>query len=243
MSTLLANTAIDLAIAALLTAVALAITNAAGYISVRTKLAAQGAHISDLQAQQASGAAPTTIVTVPPAPSGQGRTPLLAPAWNQLNDPLPDGALDPQSTTDCGEESTAMAIAACGGPPLPAGVLRQILGGPGRTGATTAADLSYLLTLFGVKNHVRQANADAAWLEWQHSFQARYLVLALGYWVTPGYAHWVLVRETDSNAVLFNDPWGGQIRTLSRDEAQKLYMGVYVHVDQAVVDAAPGPPA
>ena len=37
---------------------------------------------------------------------------LAAPAWNQLNDPLPDNQQDPYATTDCGEESTAMAIRA-----------------------------------------------------------------------------------------------------------------------------------
>jgi hypothetical protein len=241
MTNLLANQAFDTALTALLTACGVFLAAMAGYLKVRTQQAAQGAKLDAVASQLKGGGAPTTIVAVPPA-AGAGRAPLAAPAWNQLNDVLPDGQQDPYATSDCGEESVAMALYACGGPNLPAGVLRMLLGGPGRAGTTTAAELAYLLALFGVKAHVRQADPDAAWTEWQHSYQARYLAIALGYWVSPGFLHWVLVREADEGHLTFNDPWGGQVRTLEKQEAQKLYGGVYVHVDQQVSAPAPGPP-
>jgi hypothetical protein len=244
-STLLANQAIDLAIAAVISAFAVLVTSVAGYVQlrgqqIRTAEKVQG--VKDQLAQQGSGGSPT-IVTVPP--TGAGHMPLAAPAWNQLNDPLPDAQQDPFATTDCGEESVAMAIAACGGPSLPAGVLRQILGAgnPARPGITGPIDLSYLLTLFKLKNHVREADPDSAWIEWGNSYRAGYLVIALGYWVTPGFRHWVLIRQTDSGAVVFNDPWGGLQRTMTRDQAQRLYCGVYIHIDQAVSAPAPAPPS
>jgi hypothetical protein len=243
MSTLLANTAIDLAIAALLTAVAVAVTNAAGYIAVRTRLAAQGAHISDLQQHQqdASTSATTPTMVVTPIAAGGALAPVSVPVYNQLNDPLPDGAQDPYATTDCGEESVAMVIAACGGPPLPAGVLRQLLGGVARPGATTAANLVYLLSLFKVLAHVRQADPDAAWTEWQHAQGASFPVIALGYWVSAGYPHWIVIRACDALSITYNDPWGGHEQTMTKGTAQMRYMGYYVHVDQAVSAPAPGP--
>jgi hypothetical protein len=245
MNTLLANQAIDLAIASILSMFAVLIGAVAGYIKLRGEAIAQREKLQAVKEQveqQGSGGSPTTVVAVPPM-QGAGKSILTAPVWNQLNDVLPDGQQDPYATTDCGEESVAMAIAACGGPSLPAGVLRQLLGGVDRPGMTTARDLSYLLSLFKVSNHPRQADPDAAWTEWQHSYQAKYLVIALGYWVSPGFRHWCLIRETDSAALVLNDPWGGQVRTLSRDQAQRLYCGEYVHIDQAVTAPAAGPPS
>lgn len=245
MNQLLANQANQSAITAILLALPALIVGVTAFVKAKTTGDKQAVQIESLQKQQdkqGTGGSPTTIVAVPPAPVGAGRAPLAAPVWNQLNDPLPDAQQDPQATMDCGEESVAMAIAGCGGPSLPAGVLRMLLGGPGRPGTSSATDLVYLLGLFGIKAHARQADADTAWTEWQHSFDAHYLVLALGYWVSPGYLHWVLVRETSPDVLTFNDPWGGIERTLTKATAQKLYAGLYVHVDQAVSAPAPAPP-
>lgn len=238
MNDLLANPAFDTALIALVGALA-------GYIQVRTQQAKQGAHIVDLQRQAGSGAptAPTTVVAMPSSGGSGTSVPVVsAPVYNQLNDPLPDASQDPYATTDCGEESVSMVVAACGGPVLPAGQFRMLLGGTGRRGSSTAADLVYLLKLFNIQAHSRQCDAGTAWVEWGHSQHARYLVIALGYWVTVGYLHWVVITGCDDSGVTFNDPWGGVARHLSTDEAQKLYMGVYVHVDQPVSAPAPAPP-
>lgn len=244
MTALLANQAIDLAIAGLISAFAVLLGAVAGYIQLRgqqIKTATEVQGVKEQVQHQGSGGAPTTIVSVPPAGAGT-RPALAAPAWNQLNDPLPDNAQDPYATTDCGEESTAMAIAACGGPQLPAGVLRQLLGGPNRTGVTDAPALCYLLALFKIPAHPRQCDPDTAWIEWSHAFDAGKLVIALGYWVTQGYLHWVLIRQTGPQELTFNDPWGGLERSMDKGTAQKLYQGMYVHIDQAVSAPAPAPP-
>jgi hypothetical protein len=204
-------------------------------------------HLQKRADEQGSGGAPptsTTVVAVPASPaSGSSTVPLPAPAYNQLNDPLPDAQQDPFATTDCGEECVSEAIVACGGPSLAAGQLRVLLGGLGRRGSTTAADLVYLLGLFKLPAHPRQANPHDAWIEWQHSYNAKYLCIALGYWVSLGYPHWVLIRETTDGQMTFNDPWGGQVRVLPIAQAKELYMGVYVHIDTPITTAAPGPPS
>lgn len=244
MTTLLANQAIDLAIAGVISAFAVLVGAVAGYIQLRGQSIRQAVQLQAVkeQVQQGSGGA-TTVVAVP-SPVGAGVRPALAaPIWNQLNDPLPDAQQDPYATTDCGEEATAMAIAACGGPQLPAGVLRQLLGGPQRPGVTDAAALVYLLNLFKIPAHPRQCDPDTAWIEWSHAFDAGKLVIALGYWVSAGYLHWVLIRQTGPQALTFNDPWGGTEKEMDKATALKLYQGSYVHIDQAVSESAPAPPA
>lgn len=244
MNALLANQAIEIAIAAVISAFAVLVTSVAGYIQLRGQQIKTATEVQAVkeQVQQGGGAAPTVVTVTPPAASG-GRQPLAAPVWNQLNDPLPDAAQDPYATTDCGEESTAMAIAACGGPPLPAGVLRQLLGGPQRPGLSTATDLVYLLKLFKVPAHERNCPADVAWIEWQHSFAAGFLAIGLGWWVTDGYPHWVLIRGIDNDSLTFNDPWGGQERVMPKEWVMAKYQGWYVHIDQAVSQLAPPPPS
>lgn len=244
MTALLANQAIDLAIAAVISSFAVLIGAIAGYIQLRGQAIRTATKVENVEQQvsQGAGGAPT-IVSVTSPPAAGARPALRAPLWNQLNDPLPDAAQDPYATTDCGEESTAMAISACGGPDLPAGVLRQLLGGPQRPGVTSAADLAYLLGLFKVPAHPRQCDPDTAWIEWSHAFDAGKLVIALGYWVSVGYLHWVLIRQTGPQQITFNDPWGGLERTMDKATAQKLYQGWYVHIDQPVSAPAPTPPA
>lgn len=240
---LLTNQAIDLAIASILSAFSVLVLSVAGYIQLRGQNIKQEEKLQAVKEQvQQGGGATSTVLAVAPQPPASPRAPLPAPAWNQLNDPLPDGQQDPYATTDCGEESTAMAIAACGGPNLPAGVLRQLLGGANRSGTTDAQALCYLLSLFKIKSHVRECPADVAWTEWRHSFEAGFLVIALGWWVTDGYPHWVLIRQADDSAMTYNDPWGGLEKRMGKQWAQLKYQGTYVHVDQAVSAPAPPPP-
>lgn len=244
MTALLANQAIDLAIATLISSFAGLVGAYAFCVRLRGGQIRQGEQIKAVAAQveQGGGGSPTIVAVA--APSGAGARPALrAPAWNQLDDPLPDAAQDPYATTDCGEESTAMAIAACGGPNLPAGVLRQLLGGPQRPGVSSAPDLSYLLGLFKIPSHPRMCDADTAWIEWSHAFDAGKLIVALGYWVSPGYLHWVLIRQTGPQEITFNDPWGGLVRKMDKPTAQKLYAGTYVHIDASISAPAPPPPS
>lgn len=84
MSTFLANTAIEVAVAAILTSIAALISAAANWLNTRSRMMEQGLQIADLQRQtmqlaaiqhvQATTAAPvspaSTIVTVPVPPAG-----------------------------------------------------------------------------------------------------------------------------------------------------------------------------
>jgi Papain-like cysteine protease AvrRpt2 len=237
MTILLSNAAIVIAVAAILTSIGQLIRSFATSIDIRSKIAAQSAHISDLQDQVKSGGGASVIVVPSNQASGAGSRLISARPMNQLDDVLPDGQQDPYATTDCGEETTAMTVFACGGPNLPAGAYRQLLGGPNRVGTSSADDIVFLLKLFKIPAHKRLCPSDVAWIEWQHSMKAGFLVIALGWFVTDGFPHWVLIRGIDQNVVTFNDPWGGQVRTMPKEWMLTKYQGCYVHVD--AVTSAP----
>lgn len=232
MQTLLANQAIEGAIAGILTGVAGLIVAVAALVKAKATEAVQ-------KDQAKAGTGPTTIVM----PAGGQTAPVLpAPAWNQLDDPLPDGAQDPYRQYDCGEECVAMAAAACSGPPLPAYILRTLLGAAAGQKGTSGQQLVYLLKLLKIPAHVRTCDAQTAIQEWRHSYAAHFLVIARGYWVDVGYPHWVLIKRTDEGGVTFNDPWGGQERWMCMADAQARYLGDYVHLDAVATGLAAGAP-
>lgn len=230
MQTLLANQAIVGALAGILTSVAGLIVAVAALIKAKATEA--------VQKDQKKGGGGSTTIVMPTTTAGATAPALAAPIWNQLDDPLPDGAQDPYRQYDCGEECVAMAVAACGGPTLPAYILRTLLGAVAGTKGTTGQQLVYLLKLLKIPAHVRTCDAQTAFVEWQHSYAARFLIVARGYWVDIGYPHWVLIRRTDEGGITFNDPFGGQERWMSKADAQARYLGDYVHLDTVISGAA-----
>lgn len=153
------------------------------------------------------------------------------PSGNQLDDPLPDGAQDPQATVDCGEEAVSDLLAWWGLPFLPAGVLRQALGGWHRAGLTTASDIVRLLALFKVPSHTRVTDGATAWVEIGRAVGAGLPCVMLGAWLAPSLLHWRLAVAFDPTAVTCRDPWGGVTVVMSRAEFIAGYRGAYVHVD------------
>jgi len=158
-----------------------------------------------------------------PAPRVGRATDLLAaavatraaPQWNQLNDPLPTGALPSWRYEECGEECCAEVIFAQHGVEVSADALRAQLGGPGRRGLTTGADLARILARANVAASVMEAPADNAPEQVQAATGAGRMVIALGHWLDPQVLHWVLVTRSDKAGCSYNDPWGG--RRISAD--------------------------
>jgi len=138
-----------------------------------------------------------------------------APLWNQLNDPLPNGQLPSWRYEECGEECCAEVICAQHGVEISADALRAQLGGPGRRGLTTGADLARILARANVQSAVMESQADNAPEQIQAATTAGRMVIALGHWLDPQVLHWVLVTRSDKAGCSYNDPWGG--RRISTD--------------------------
>lgn len=132
-----------------------------------------------------------------------------APLWNQLNDPLPTGALPAQRYNECGEECVAMVIYAQHGVSVEADYLRWQLGGPSRSGLTDGADLVTLLARNNVPAQLVTLASAAMALRLQAITESGKSAIVLGDFDAPGILHWILVTRADSRGCGFNDPWGG----------------------------------
>jgi hypothetical protein len=153
-----------------------------------------------------------------------------APVWNQLQDPLPTGALPAWRFEECGEECVAEVIYAQHGVEVMADALRAQLGGPGRRGLTTGADLVRLLNRNNVPATALAPPDGAVAAQIQACTMAGGLVIVLGRWVSPTVLHWVLVTRADTNGCGANDPWGGVRRTWVWSEFEAAYAGEIVAV-------------
>lgn len=200
-------------------------------------VAVLNAHTKALQAQQAQLAAPPR----PPAPRAPRATDLEAgagpargaPLWNQLNDPLPTGALPSWRYEECGEECCAEVIYAQHGVEVSADALRAQLGGPGRRGLTTGADLSRILLRANVSSAVMEAAADNAPQQIQAATAERRMVIALGHWLDPAVLHWILITRADAAGCSYNDPWGGRRLSVDWHTFGQRYAGDLVVVLRA----------
>jgi len=144
------------------------------------------------------------------AAGGGGRQP---PLWNQLADPLPTGALPVWRYEECGEECVAEILYAQHGVEVLADALRAQLGGPGRRGLTTGADLVRLLNRNNVPATFLTPPAGAVAAQVQACTMAGGVVIALGRWISPTVLHWILVTRADNAGCGANDPWGGVRRS------------------------------
>lgn len=131
-----------------------------------------------------------------------------------------------------------MLVKAYGGPELPAGQIRMLLHGISGSGLTNPADLVRGLGMFKdsqgrtIASHAR-GPIDAATfrIEATRAINAGMPVIALGDWVTRGFAHWVIGRGADDTGMAVNDPWQGQNRVISWGDVTTLFDGAYVHLD------------
>lgn len=155
-----------------------------------------------------------------------GGNPLLdIPTWNQNRDPLPDGGLDPFRDTDCGEECAAMRIFYRTRIELSAGILRGMMPGHLDTGRTTAADLVWLMRIFGLRPVARPLGRDAVQAEVRKSIERQTPPLLLGTWLASDTLHWVLGVGASDGGLLVNDPWDGQRRLYTWDRVLSRYAG------------------
>lgn len=162
--------------------------------------------------------------------AGGGALARPAPLWNQLADPLPTGALPAWRYEECGEECVAEVIYAQHGVEVLADALRAQLGGPGRRGLTTGADLVRVLNRNNVPATALAPPDGAVAAQIQACCTAGGLVIVLGRWVSPTVLHWVLVTRADQAGCGANDPWGGTRRTWAWSDFESAYAGEIVAV-------------
>lgn len=203
-----------------------------GYITATLQ-----AHTRALQAQSAQLAARPQQ----PPPRGPRATDLaggaasarVAPRWDQLRDPLPDGSWPAQRWNECGEECCAMEISRQHGVPLSADALRALLGGPGRVALTTAQDLVRCLALCNVPAAAESVDAAGVAGRLQAITSTGGTAICLGAWVSPGVQHWILVTRADSQGCGANDPWEGRRRVWSWTAFRDVYAGEFVRSQRA----------
>jgi hypothetical protein len=199
------------------TATALAATNTA----LTAKIDAL--HTAALIVAQAAGGAPALKAA-----------PLTVPAWNQHNDPNPDGQPDPWWAEDCGEQCIAMVVYACRGIEVPQGVVRAQMHGPSGKGLSSPDDLLAQLKRwrFDATSHPLPS-ADALTYV-KNAVAAGRPSIVLGHWVAPAVLHWAVVVEVTPDGVTWNDPWTGGQRGLSAEHWQAAYAGAVVDPGETV---------
>lgn len=122
---------------------------------------------------------------------------------------LPDGALDPDADSDCGEACVASVLSAATGFLLSPGCVRDALALRSGTGVTTARQLTTFLSAMGVATTAVDVSLDGG-LRILHRLRhyGRYAIV-LGDWVAEGVGHWVLAYEKTPVGFWVMDPWSG----------------------------------
>lgn len=238
MSALLANQAIDLAIAGVISSFAVLIASVAGYIQLRGQSIRQGEKLQAVKEQvqqQQVGSVPTPTLVV--AGSGADARPLLATDPVAQRGGVTVGA-GPNTTgdVDCGLACVVSEIENVKRTWSADELLRLRYFGAVDRRLTTASDLVGLLRANDIPAHERNVDAATARVEIVRNWQAGRSSIVLGDWITPGCAHWMRFLGDDGGAE-FMDPWLGAERRIPWERFAQLYEGWYVHVD-----AAPGVP-
>ena len=153
------------------------------------------------------------------------------PLWCQTGGLLPDGRLDPQQYSDCGETCAAMVIAACRGVSVHPGDIRQQLGGNERSGLTSGSDLVQALAMNNVHSHLVSVDADHGWGELIACYGLAKPAIALGYWLNMSSLHWMLLIDKATGVLTFVDPWTGMRTDRTAIQFKGQFYGSIVVVD------------
>jgi len=168
------------------------------------------------------------------AGAGISSSGVSIPNWNQLDDPLPDGAQDPFSTSDCGEECVAECVFGARGVTVSAGDVRFALGGSSRPGWTTSADLIQAFDYYGMRSKALAMSAGDLWKATSSSVSSGQPVILLGNWLGPGPLHWIVAVRTAGLVLVCNDPWGGQTKLLVYSDFSRNASGQAVIVQETM---------
>ena len=166
--------------------------------------------------------------------AGTSSSGVSIPNWNQLDDPLPDGAQDQFATSDCGEECVAECVFGARGVTVSAGDVRFALGGSSRPGWTTSADLIQAFDYYGMRATAVGMNAGDLWTATSSSVSSGQPVILLGNWLGPGPLHWIVAVRFTGLVLVCNDPWQGKTRLLTYSDFSRNSSGQAVIVKEAM---------
>lgn len=138
----------------------------------------------------------------------------IPPIRGQRTVLLPDGNIDPDAITDCGESVLSSVIDALRGMNLSPGCIRQSLGLPFGTGATTTEDLHRFLGWIATHVKTTSLSGDAFAAELRRLRHHGRYCIALGQWVQSGTGHWYLFYEAAGLRYLAMDPWTATYRNV-----------------------------
>lgn len=150
------------------------------------------------------------------------------PVVGQNRASLPDGAVDPEHSTDCGEACCSAVMAYFGYGFLPPGCVRAWLGRPGGSGETTGPDLASLLSRLRLKTSVEYVEETALQAVLEAVFQSGGLGILLGAWVAPSLQHWNVTHMTVPEGVWCMDPWWPARLLRKWADLESLYGGELV---------------
>lgn len=151
---------------------------------------------------------------------------------------LPDGSLDPDHATDCGEACvSAVALGMGYGRMIgfTPGEIRRLIRNGWRdiSGRTTADDLVSALWRVGmIPAHRRDSTILQLHVELMNAYGKRLPCIVLV--DLNGALHWVAVCAVNKEGVVVMDPWVPEYRRISWQELMLAYAGDYVHVDKSM---------
>lgn len=143
---------------------------------------------------------------------------------------LPDGSVDPGSLTDCGEACVASCCGGFRGDSPSVGCVRQMLDRADSSGLTTAADLSRLCMLLGLRGQGPERNVRSLRAHVRRATRSYRYVLLLGHFQGPAELHWVVAYHAGVRDCWVMDPWVGEFRGIDWDTCEALWSGVSLRV-------------
>lgn len=119
---------------------------------------------------------------------------------------LPDGSLDPEHATDCGEACLASVLLSFGRPYFSPGCIRQSLGRDAAAGYTTAIELAVWLEMLGFNAVTEEGNGATLQASVQAAFESGGCTIALGQWLGGGFMHWNVTGVARVSGVWVMEP-------------------------------------
>lgn len=142
----------------------------------------------------------------------------------------PDGTVDPDHTTDCGEACLSMVWEVATRLRLSPGCIRQAIEPTAGAGYTTAFQLSNFLHAIGIGSEVMNVGSMEVWNECSKLRHHGRYAIVLGHWLSPQTEHWRLFYEREGAHVFANDPWVPTRVQIDRGSLQSLASGTLVTV-------------
>lgn len=159
-------------------------------------------------------------------------TPLTPPPIVGQNIAVdPDGTIDPDAATDCGESCVSSVLQVATSYSIPPGCIREAMHGPRGLGLTSADDLTRFLQQMAVSSYRSALSADEYWdalSRLRHYGQYRVI---LGNWVSDELLHWVVAYERSSTGVWVMDPWTATHVNYSREYVMSRQAQQFVVAD------------